>query len=122
MTIRFSGSVAQPQTGGKKVHDRNPDKCEKPSAKLEETCGDIPLESVQGRIQHARGYFPRCLTRANIACDVNVDFLAWCSLHLYIYIVVYITVVFHPTSVWLTLQLWNKTWNSSLELSVLFLT
>lgn len=46
----------------------------KPSAMLEEACRDIPLESVQGRIQHARGYFPRCLARANIACDVRMAF------------------------------------------------
>ena len=34
-------------------------------------CGDIGEESCQGWIRHTRAFFPRCLRRDNIACDVD---------------------------------------------------
>ena len=38
---------------------------------MEEACGDIEVRSIQGWIQHARQYFPCCLAREEIACDVD---------------------------------------------------
>ncbi len=32
---------------------------------------DILVDVCQGWIRHARGFYPRCLARANIACDVE---------------------------------------------------
>lgn len=34
-------------------------------------CGDIGVEACQARIRHARVFFPRCLARQNVACDVD---------------------------------------------------
>ncbi len=34
-------------------------------------CGDIGVEACQAWIRHARGFFPRCLARQNVACDVD---------------------------------------------------
>ena len=38
---------------------------------MEEACGDIAPEAFQGWIRHIRRYFPHCLARKNIACDVD---------------------------------------------------
>ncbi|KAL0166232.1 hypothetical protein M9458_038076, partial [Cirrhinus mrigala] len=38
---------------------------------MEEACTDISVDACQGWIRHARGFYPRCLARANIACDVD---------------------------------------------------
>jgi len=38
---------------------------------MEQACGDIEVRSIQGWIWHTRGYFPRCLAREDIACDVD---------------------------------------------------
>ncbi|KAJ8369545.1 hypothetical protein SKAU_G00095730 [Synaphobranchus kaupii] len=38
---------------------------------MEEACGDIPAESCQGWLRHARKYFPCCIARENIFCDVD---------------------------------------------------
>ena len=35
------------------------------------TLSNIEVRSIQGCIRHARGYFPRCLAREDIACDVD---------------------------------------------------
>ncbi len=32
---------------------------------------DISVDACQGLIRHARGFYPRCLAMANIACDVE---------------------------------------------------
>ncbi len=34
-------------------------------------CGDIGVEACQAWIRHARFFFPRCLARQNVACDVD---------------------------------------------------
>ncbi len=34
-------------------------------------CGDIGVEACQAWIRHARVFFPRCLARQNVACDVD---------------------------------------------------
>ena len=36
-----------------------------------DTCGDIAVDAFHGWIRHARRYFPRCLARESIACDVD---------------------------------------------------
>ncbi len=41
------------------------------SKAMEDTCGNIEVASVQGWIRHARRYFPRCLARENVSCDVD---------------------------------------------------
>ena len=38
---------------------------------MEEACGDIAPQAFQGWIRHTRQYFPCCLARENIACDVD---------------------------------------------------
>ena len=38
---------------------------------IEEAHRVIEVGSVQGWIRYARRYFPRCLARDDIACDVN---------------------------------------------------
>ncbi|XP_058258311.1 uncharacterized protein LOC131361293 [Hemibagrus wyckioides] len=38
---------------------------------MEEACGLIDAGSVQGWIRHSRRFFPRCLVREDIACDVD---------------------------------------------------
>ncbi len=32
---------------------------------------NIGVEAIQGWIRHAKGFFPRCLARDRIACDVD---------------------------------------------------
>ncbi|KAI2667382.1 DNA-directed RNA polymerase subunit beta [Labeo rohita] len=38
---------------------------------MEDACRDIAVDALHGWIRHARRHFPRCLARANIACDVD---------------------------------------------------
>lgn len=38
---------------------------------MEEACDQIVAGSVQGWIRHSRRFFPRCLAREDIACDVD---------------------------------------------------
>ena len=38
---------------------------------MEDACGDITADAFHGWIRHARRYFPRCMARENIACDVD---------------------------------------------------
>lgn len=38
---------------------------------LEDACGDIEVASVQGWMRHAKRFFPQCLARENILCDVD---------------------------------------------------
>ncbi len=54
-----------------KVYDRNPYEQANLLQAMEESCGDIAIESIQGWIRHSRAYFPRCLARENIYCDVD---------------------------------------------------
>ena len=54
-----------------KVYDRQPHARMSHLQTMEEACGDIDMGSVQGWIWRARRYFPRCLAREDIACDVD---------------------------------------------------
>lgn len=37
----------------------------------EDACGDIAADAFHSWIRHARKYFPHCLARENVACDVD---------------------------------------------------
>ncbi len=54
-----------------KVYDRHPYVNMTLLQAIEEACGDIDAASIQGWIRHSRRFFPRCLARENIACDVD---------------------------------------------------
>ncbi|XP_046698560.1 uncharacterized protein LOC124381187 [Silurus meridionalis] len=54
-----------------KVYDRQPYTREDLLRAMELACVDIPVEAFQGWIRHSRAFFPRCLARDNIACDVD---------------------------------------------------
>lgn len=54
-----------------KVYDRQPYTRENLLEAMEQACDDITVESCQGWVRHTRGFFPRCLARENIACDVD---------------------------------------------------
>lgn len=38
---------------------------------MKDACGDIAADAFHGWIRHAGQYFPCCLAKENIACDVN---------------------------------------------------
>lgn len=38
---------------------------------MEEGCDEIDVDAIQGWIRHSRRFFPRCLSRQDIACDVD---------------------------------------------------
>ncbi|XP_060776948.1 uncharacterized protein LOC132886378 [Neoarius graeffei] len=54
-----------------KVYDRQPYTRENLLRAMELACGDIPVEAFQGWMRHSRAFFPWCLARENIACDVD---------------------------------------------------
>src|SRR4029434_4557371 len=54
-----------------KGYERNPQAQLPLIQAMEEACGDIAPELFQGWIRHTRRYFPHCLARENIACDVD---------------------------------------------------
>ncbi|XP_038570800.1 uncharacterized protein LOC119900112 isoform X2 [Micropterus salmoides] len=54
-----------------KVYDRQPYTRENLLRAMELACVDIPVENFQGWIRHSRAFFPRCLARDNIACDMD---------------------------------------------------
>ena len=54
-----------------KVYDRRPYKRVTLLQAMEEACEDIQDAACQAWIRHARRFFPRCLTRENIRCDVD---------------------------------------------------
>lgn len=54
-----------------KVYDRNPQTRIPLLQAMEDACGDIAADAFHGWNRHARRYFPRCLARENIACDVD---------------------------------------------------
>lgn len=56
-----------------KVYDRQPHAHMPLLQAMDEACGDVEEGSVQGWIRHARGYFPRCLDKEDIACDVDEE-------------------------------------------------
>ncbi|XP_039666173.1 uncharacterized protein LOC120564968 [Perca fluviatilis] len=54
-----------------KVYDRNPYVQEHLIQSMDAACDNIGVEAIQGWIRHAKGFFPRCLARDRIACDVD---------------------------------------------------
>ncbi|KAK0136832.1 hypothetical protein N1851_027005 [Merluccius polli] len=53
-----------------KVYDRQPHVRIPLMQGMEEACDEIAVGAIQGWIRHSR-FFPRCLARENIACDVD---------------------------------------------------
>lgn len=43
--------------------------------RMEEACDEIDVGAIPGEIRHSRRFFPRCLARGDIACDV--DGMSW---------------------------------------------
>ncbi|KAK0153012.1 hypothetical protein N1851_005311 [Merluccius polli] len=54
-----------------KVYDRQPHVRIPLMQGMEEACDEIAVGAIQGWIRHSRRFFPRCLARENIACDVD---------------------------------------------------
>ncbi|XP_063059114.1 uncharacterized protein LOC134452585 [Engraulis encrasicolus] len=54
-----------------RVYDRQPHARQPLLQAMEQACGDIDVQSIQAWIRHSRAYFPRCLAREDIACDVD---------------------------------------------------
>ncbi|XP_041102761.1 uncharacterized protein LOC121314041 [Polyodon spathula] len=54
-----------------KVHDCHPLPCMPLLQAMEDACGEVDVEAFGGWIRHSRRFFPRCLARDNIACDVD---------------------------------------------------
>lgn len=54
-----------------KVYNQNPQTRVPLLQAMEDACGDIAADAFHGWNRRARRYFPRCLARENIACDVN---------------------------------------------------
>ncbi len=54
-----------------KVYDRNPYAQENLIQSMDAACDNIGVEAIQAWIRHAKGFFPRCLARDRIACDVD---------------------------------------------------
>lgn len=53
------------------MYDRNPYVQQTLLEAMVDTCGDVSVESIQGFLRHTRAFFPCCLARANIMCDVD---------------------------------------------------
>ncbi|KAK0149398.1 hypothetical protein N1851_009878 [Merluccius polli] len=54
-----------------KVYDQRPYAQMALLAAMDAACDDITVESCRGWIRHSRRYFPRCLAREDIRCDVD---------------------------------------------------
>lgn len=54
-----------------KVNDRQPFVRMPLVQAMEEACYEINVGAIQGWIRHSRRFFPRCLAREDIACDVD---------------------------------------------------
>ncbi|XP_016112695.1 uncharacterized protein [Sinocyclocheilus grahami] len=54
-----------------KVYDRQPFVRMPLVQAMEEACDEIDVGAIQGSIRHSRRFFPRCLAREDIACDVD---------------------------------------------------
>ncbi|RXN20615.1 insertion element IS630 putative 39 kDa -like protein [Labeo rohita] len=54
-----------------KVYDRQPFVRMPLVQAMEEACDEIDVGAIQGWIRHSRRFFPRCLAREDIACDVD---------------------------------------------------
>ena len=54
-----------------KVYDRNPQTLIPLLQAMEDASGYIAFDAFHGWIRHARLYFPCCLARENIACDMD---------------------------------------------------
>ncbi|XP_041118603.1 uncharacterized protein LOC121322555 [Polyodon spathula] len=54
-----------------KVYDHHPLPCMPLLQAMEDACGEVDVGAFGGWIRHSRRFFPRCLARDNIACDVD---------------------------------------------------
>ncbi len=54
-----------------KVYDRHPHSQMALLVAMDAACDDITAESCRGWIRHSRRYFPRCIARDDIRCDVD---------------------------------------------------
>lgn len=54
-----------------KVYDRQPFVRMPLVQAMEEACDEIDVGAIQGWIRHSRRFFPRCLARGDITCDVE---------------------------------------------------
>ncbi|KAI7799111.1 hypothetical protein IRJ41_018416, partial [Triplophysa rosa] len=54
-----------------KVYDHHPHDQMTLLEEMNAGCGDISPEDCQGWIRHSRRYFPRCIAREDIRCDVD---------------------------------------------------
>ncbi len=54
-----------------KVYDRHPHTQMALLVAMDAACDDITAESCRGWIRHSRRYFPRCIARDDIRCDVD---------------------------------------------------
>ncbi len=54
-----------------KVYDWHPHTQMALLVAMDAACDDITAESCRGWIRHSRRYFPRCIARDNIRCDVD---------------------------------------------------
>ncbi|KAK6491793.1 hypothetical protein HHUSO_G3964, partial [Huso huso] len=54
-----------------KVYDHHPQEQATLIQAMEAACEDITVEACQGWICHARLFFPRCMARDNVLCDVD---------------------------------------------------
>lgn len=59
------------------VHDWDPYREENLIKAMDAACEDAGAESCQGWFRYAKGLFPWCLAKQNIACDV--DAVLWRS-------------------------------------------
>ncbi|XP_029571765.1 uncharacterized protein LOC115163746 [Salmo trutta] len=54
-----------------KAYDRHPLARMPLLQTMEDACGEVDVGAFGGWIRHSRRFFPQCLTRENIACDVD---------------------------------------------------
>ncbi|XP_072554161.1 uncharacterized protein [Paramormyrops kingsleyae] len=54
-----------------KVYDHQPHVREGLLQAMEEACEEVDVGAIQGWIRHSRRFFPRCLAREDVACEVD---------------------------------------------------
>ncbi len=59
------------EEGKKEEKEEGDDNMEKRGRARRQTVSYILVDGCQGWIRHARGFYPRCLARTSIACDVE---------------------------------------------------
>lgn len=59
-----------------KVYDRQPHTQMTLLAAMDAACEDITVDACRGWIRHSKRFFPRCIARENIRCDVDENMWA----------------------------------------------